>query len=239
MNQNSREFCLEVWGDYACFTRPELKVERVSYDVITPSAARMIFSGIFWKPAIRWEVTKIEVLNPIRWASIKRNEVGGLLSKNPIYCDDPSRRIQRNTLLLKNVRYRIYANQIFIPLQERKHDEKLIAIKSAQKKDYEALGKLVWDETPLKYQQIFINRARKGQFKMPPYLGQREFALYFRLVSPDEERMRQPIHETRDLGIMVYDRDYTKPNAPAMFFHARMENGVIIVPPVNSKEVLK
>ena len=82
MEHFDKEFCLEVWGPMACFTRPELKVERVSYDVITPSAARAIFESIFWKPAIFWQITKIEVLNPIKWMSVRRNEVGAVASKN-------------------------------------------------------------------------------------------------------------------------------------------------------------
>ena len=110
---------MEVWGYYACFTRPELKVERVSYDVITPSAARAIFDAIFWKDAIRWEITKIEVLNPIKWTSIRRNEVGavGNLRTKSIFIEE--KRQHRNVLLLKDVSYRIYAKQIFIPVIPR------------------------------------------------------------------------------------------------------------------------
>ena len=110
MEYTDKEYCLEVWGDYACFTRPELKVERMSYDVITPSSARAIFEAILFKRyAMRWQVTKIEVLNPIKWASIRRNEVGATAShKNTsIYIED--KRQQKNSLLLKDVRYRIWA----------------------------------------------------------------------------------------------------------------------------------
>ena len=102
MDYTDKEFCLEVWGPIACFTRPELKVERVSYDVITPSAARAIFEAIFWKPAIHWQVTKIEVLNPIKWTSIRRNEVGATASKNLIF--NEYKRHQKNTLMLRDVR---------------------------------------------------------------------------------------------------------------------------------------
>lgn len=105
MEHTDREYCLEVWGDMACFTRPELKVERVSYDVITPSAARAIFEAIFWKPAIHWQITKIEVLNPVKWTSIRRNEVGAVAGKSVIFIED--KRQQKNSLLLKDVRYRI------------------------------------------------------------------------------------------------------------------------------------
>lgn len=99
MEYTDKEYCLEVWGDWACFTRPELKVERVSYDVITPSAARAIFEAILFKRyAMRWQVTKIEVLRPIKWATIRRNEVGAVASKSPIIIED--KRQQKNTLLL-------------------------------------------------------------------------------------------------------------------------------------------
>ena len=104
MEYYDKTFCLEVWGPYACFTRPELKVERVSYDIITPSAARAIFEAIFWKPAIRWEVNRIDVLNPIQWMSVRRNEVGktapaSIGKMKPIYIEEA--RQQRNALILK------------------------------------------------------------------------------------------------------------------------------------------
>ena len=107
MEYYDKEFCLEVWGPYACFTRPELKVERVSYDVITPSAARAIFEAIFWKPTIKWQITKIEVLNPIKWVNIRRNEVGAVATKSPIYIEE--KRQQKNSLMLQDVCYRIWA----------------------------------------------------------------------------------------------------------------------------------
>ncbi len=120
-----KEYCLEVWGPLACFTRPEMKVERVSYDVITPSAARAIFEAIFWKPAIRWQITRIEVLNPIKWDSIRRNEVGAVAQGKklspPIYIED--KRQQRNSLLLKDVHYRIYARMVYIPPKDRRRDD--------------------------------------------------------------------------------------------------------------------
>lgn len=99
MEYSDKEYCLEVWGDMACFTRPELKVERVSYDVITPSAARAIFEAIFWKPAIHWQITKIEVLNPIKWTSIRRNEVGAVAGRSPIFIEE--QRQMKNTLCLR------------------------------------------------------------------------------------------------------------------------------------------
>ena len=102
MEYTDKEYCLEVWGDWACFTRPELNVERVSYDVITPSAARAIFEAILFKRyAMRWQITKIEVINPIKWTTIRRNEVGAVAGKSPIYIED--KRQQKNSLLLKDV----------------------------------------------------------------------------------------------------------------------------------------
>lgn len=123
MEHFDKEYCLEIWVDYACFTRPELKVERVSYDVITPSAARAIFEAIFWKPAIRWQVRRIEVLNPIRWMNIKRNEVGWAMSprSDGFFIEDY--RQQRSSLVLRDVRYRIFASQEFVPMKHRRAEE--------------------------------------------------------------------------------------------------------------------
>lgn len=232
MEYYDKEFCLEVWGPMACFTRPELKVERVSYDVITPSAARAVFEAIFWKPAIRWQVTKIEVLNPIKWTTIRRNEVGAVASKNPIFIED--KRQQKNSLLLQDVRYRIWAKLEFIPQWKRKET------RNAQI-DAEEADLLRKDETPGKYNAMFERRASKGQCFNQPYLGTREFSASFRLVNPEQEELVPPIAENRDLGIMLYDMDFQgNPDKPeAMFFRAQMESGVIIVPPINSKEVLK
>ena len=216
----------------ACFTRPELKVERVSYDVITPSAARAIFEAIFWKPAIHWQVTKIEVLNEIKWTTIRRNEVGAVASKNPIFIED--KRQQKNTLLLQNVRYRLWAKLEFIP-QWKRTESKNPRIDS---EEAELLRK---DENPGKYNAMFERRAKKGQCFNQPYLGTREFSASFRLVDPETESLDEPIPEIRDLGIMLYDMDFEAniKNPPAMFYRAKMENGVIIVPPKDSKEVLR
>lgn len=232
MEYFDKEFCLEVWGPMACFTRPELKVERVSYDVITPSAARAIFEAIFWKPAIHWQVTKIEVLNEIKWTTIRRNEVGAVASKNPIFIED--KRQQKNTLLLQNVRYRLWAKLEFIP-QWKRTESKNPRIDS---EEAELLRK---DENPGKYNAMFERRAKKGQCFNQPYLGTREFSASFRLVDPETESLDEPIPEIRDLGIMFYDMDFEAniKNPPAMFYRAKMENGVIIVPPKDSKEVLR
>ena len=232
MEYFDKEFCLEVWGAYACFTRPELKVERVSYDVMTPSAARAIFESIFWKPAIRWQVTKIEVLNPIKWCNIRRNEVGAVASKNPIYIED--KRQQKNSLLLQDVRYRIWAKLEFIPQWKRKESKNPLI-------DGEEVELLRKDENPGKYNAMFERRARKGQCFNQPYLGTREFSVSFRLVDIENDVLDNPIQESRDLGLMLYDMDFDKnvEKPDAMFYRAKMENGVIIVPPKNSEEVLR
>lgn len=225
MEHTDKEYSLEVWGDYACFTRPELKVERVSYDVITPAAARAIFDAIFWKPAISWEVTKIEVLNPIRWFSIRRNEVGALASANKGQIFIEENRQQRNTLMLKDVRYRIHALLRYIPVSKRLPDEMC-----------RQPGK---DENPGKYNAIFERRALNGQCFNQPYLGTRECEASFKLVDNDIN-VPEPIQETKDLGIMFYDWEYMNEHqANQMFFRANMENGVIMVPSKDSGEVLR
>lgn len=230
MEYTDKEYCLEVWGDMACFTRPELKVERVSYDVITPSAARAIFEAIFWKPAIRWQITKIEVLNPIKWTSVRRNEVGAVASKSVIYIED--KRQQKNSLLLKDVRYRIWAKMEYRPVAKRKAEGNLFAHEPGK------------DESPMKYYQMFERRASKGQCFNQPYLGTREFSASFRWVDAETEQLQPAISEeqggTKDLGIMLYDMDYTDTKSPQpMFYRPQMNEGVIIVPPINSEEILR
>jgi len=220
--QNEKEFCLEVWGDMACFTRPEFKVERVSYDIMTPSAARNIFQSVFWKPAIEWQVTSIEVLNPIQWTNIKTNETNwtASLRKGSVNTEDV--RHQRNTHCLKDVRYRIRAIMTFVPPEKRTRPEE------QQRKD----------ETPEKYFSMFERRAGNGQCFMRPYLGLRQFPCFFRLIRSGEEPV-PPIRETRDLGVMFYDYDYSRPKPEPMFFRAQMNDGTVTVPPCNGKEVLR
>ncbi|AMQ28519.1 TPA: type I-C CRISPR-associated protein Cas5 [Legionella pneumophila] len=205
-------YCLEVRSAFACFTRPEMKVERVSYDVITPSAARAIFEAIFWKPAISWRVTRIDVLNPIRWISIRRNEVGTVMSSrsNGIYIEDA--RQQRASLLLRDVRYRIYADLSF-----------------DQSKDVSSqYGK---------YTSMFERRAEKGQCFNQPYLGCREFSCDYRLVT-NLLNEPSPIAEDRSLGWMLYDMDYHDPKNPTpRFFNAQLNAGVLQVPAWDSEEV--
>ncbi len=232
-----QDWCLEVWGDYACFTRPEMKVERVSYDVMTPSAARAIFEAILWKPAIRWNVTRIEVLNPIKWISVRRNEVGKTVAAPTarqmagevgalmgIFIEDE--RQQRAGLFLRDVRYRIYGYFDFIPPEERKGSRSTtIEIWADEPEQASASG---MSESAAKYAAMFERRARKGQCFHRPYLGCREFACDFRLVEAKEEPI-SPISETRDLGYMLYDMDFSRDenSPPPLFFRAQINNGVV------------
>ena len=230
MEHFGKTFCLDVKGDYACFTRPEMKVERVSYDVITPSAARAIFSAIFWKPAIKWNVKKIEVLSPIKWISVRRNEVGAVAVKTPIMIEDS--RQQRAGLFLRDVHYRIYAEMEFIPINKRPKVLNEIPESLVSDEERQEIRK---DENPGKYHAMFERRAKKGQCFNQPYLGCREFSCEFKFVeSPEKEAEITPtINESRDLGFMLYDMDFEHPNSdgsinPA-FFRAAMENGVVNV----------
>ena len=216
-------FCLEVSGDFACFTRPEMKVERVSYDVITPSAARSVFEAILWKPAIRWEVRRIEVLKPIKWISVRRNEVSAKASVRnaqtamnagqgnlALYIEDD--RQQRAGLFLRDVAYRVHADLEFL-----------------SQRDPQA--------NPVKYQQMFERRASKGQCVNQPYLGCREFAAAFRLIEHLEDEPTA-IAETRELGFMLHDLDFSNAADPQpRFFRAQMEQGVVKVPGWDSAEV--
>ena len=234
-------FCLEVSGDYACFTRPEMKVERVSYDVITPSAARAIFEAILWKPAFRWQVNKIEVLNPIKWISIRRNEVGAVASKytEQLFIED--HRQQRAGLFLRDVRYRLHAELVFVPIGKRVTDRPVArTVQKAAKIEF--IQQYPRDENPGKYNAMFARRASKGQCFNQPYLGCREFSCSFRLLDDTAKVVYEPppISESRDLGFMLYDLDFSNPDEPCpAFFRPRMDNGVIIVPSWDSGEVHK
>ena len=225
-------FCLEVSGPYACFTRPEMKVERVSYDVITPSAARGIFEAILWKPAISWLVNRIEVLAPIRWISVRRNEVGAVASPRKSAILIENERQQRAGLFLRDVKYRIHAEFEFIPPDKR--SEKGNGVQRGPF-NIEHGREPKSDETEAKYAAMFERRAMKGQCFNQPYLGCREFAAEFQLVNELKEPSN-PIAETRDLGWMLYDLDYSDPADPTpLFFRANMENGVIHVPKRDDK----
>lgn len=217
---------LHVWGERALFTRPEMKVERVSYDVITPSAARGILEAIHWKPAIRWVVDSIQVLNPIRFESVRRNEVGGKIPSGKVksainvgsieslgsYCVDEDRQ-QRASTLLRNVAYVIHAH-------------------------FDLTDKASAEDTEGKHLDIFNRRARKGQFFHMPCLGAREFPANFQLI---DEVENQPVFDAslkgeRDLGWMLHDIDFTNSMTP-LFFRAVMKDGFIEVPPLRHIEV--
>ncbi|OHD22999.1 MAG: type I-C CRISPR-associated protein Cas5 [Spirochaetes bacterium GWB1_59_5] len=231
-----KDWCLEVWGDYACFTRPEMKVERVSYDVMTPSAARAIFESILWKPAIKWNITKIEVLEPIRWISVRRNEVGKVFSgPTQAQLDGTSGeamgffiedyRQQRAGLFLRDVRYRIHAYFDFIPPEKRKGNRSASPEFWADSEE-ESLGSRS-DEKEAKYAAMFERRAKKGQCFHRPYLGCREFACDFQLIeTPDASQ--KPINKTEELGWMLYDMNFSDPlDLKPEFFRASLENGVM------------
>jgi CRISPR-associated protein Cas5d len=217
-----KRFCLEMAGGYACFTRPEMKVERVSYDVITPSAARAVFETILWKPAIRWHIRRIEVLRPVRWMNLRRNEVASVVSTRNVQQAMAAGegdlgilveedRQQRAALLLRDVAYRVHA-------------------------DLEVLDNGSDAQPPQKFFSMFERRAEKGQWVNQPYLGCREFDARVRLVtSPGAEP--PPIAETRDLGWMLHDLDFSHPSDPQpVFFRAQMTAGVIEVDATGGKQ---
>lgn len=217
-------FCLEVRGDYACFTRPEMKVERLSYDFITPSAARAIFEAILWKPAIVWRVSRIEVLNPIRWISLRRNEVGAVASTRNVESamraghgqlglNVEDERQQRAGLFLRDVAYRLHAH-------------------------FNLTDKAQAEDTAAKFASMFQRRAEAGQCVNQPYLGCREFSADVRLVTDLAAATPAQEDVDGDFGWMLHDLDFSKPAEPApRFFRARLARGVLQVPAWNSAEI--
>jgi len=198
---------LKTWGELACFTRPEIKTERVSYDVITPSAARGIFEAILWNPQIQWHIELIQVLNPIKWINVRRNEIASKAAEHKeIYIEEE--RVQRSSLFLKDIAYVIQAT-----LKSFSDDLEL----------------------EKKFNRIFKRRASKGQCFSQPYLGCRECSSYFELL--EEGQHYQPISETRDLGWMLYDMEYGQDEINPQFFSALMKNGEIVVPSRDSLEI--
>lgn len=207
---------VKVSGEFACFSRPEMKVERVSYEVITPSAARGILDAIMWKPEMRWHIWQIEVLKPIRFQALKRNEIQSKIAvkgKDGVkaWMNDPAKYqpqsagagskdgTPRNTLALRDVSYIIEAEPIIF--------------------DYSG------DNTQTKYVEMFQRRVKKGQCHVVPCLGCREFAAHFEPAADDD----QPIADSRDLGLMLYDIVFDpsgESNKP-VFFHARLDEGVV------------
>lgn len=224
---------LKVWGQHGLFTRPEMKVERVSYDVMTPSAARGILEAIHWKPAIVWRIDRIHVLNPIRFQSIRRNEVGhkapagkikqamnrGDLEGLQLLVDED--RQQRASSVLVQPCYLIEAHFDLTPRADASDSEG-------------------------KHLDIFNRRAERGQCFHQPCLGTREFAAHFELVPPGaplpdrDDTTRNAEHgfgTPRDLGFMLWDIDHTAPRRPSMFFRATLRDGVMEVPGIDSPEV--
>jgi CRISPR-associated protein Cas5d len=213
---------LRIWGDYACFSRPEMKVERVSYDVITPSAARGILEAIHWKPAIRWVVDKIHVLRPIKFDNVRRNEVKSKIPKpNPVtvmrekkplsfLVDDGDNRQQRATTLLRDVEYIIEAH-------------------------FEMTDKAGPDDNEGKHLDIFNRRAKNGQFFHHPCLGCREFPAFFEVVE-GEPSTSCYLGQTKELGYMLLDIDFSN-NMTPLFFKAVMQDGIITPPAPSSLEV--
>ncbi|MCQ4085963.1 type I-C CRISPR-associated protein Cas5c [Saccharibacillus sp. JS10] len=215
---------LHVWGDRACFTRPEMKAERVSYDVMTPSAARGILEAIHWKPAIRWVVDRIHVLNEISFDSVRRNEVESKISASNIKSvmngkdavlnlASSEERQQRMTVMLRDVAYVIEAH-------------------------FEMTSSAGETDNPEKHYSIFSRRARGGQFYHQPYFGCREFPVNFEWLEPDAplpESSYRHVTE-RDLQWMLWDMEYGEEISPK-FFRAVMREGVIDVPNLLQKEV--
>lgn len=224
----SKTLCLNVWGDFACFTRPEMKVERVSYDVITPSAARAIFEAILWKPEIRWTVTKIEVLKPIKWISVRRNEIGKVTSADNangqgdrgLYIEE--NRQQRAGLFLRDVAYRLHAR--FEVVDGSKHVHRYPESRDRFTPEPEESQ----PEHPAKYLAMFQRRAKKGQCFSQPYFGCREFSAHFELVDDAAAASiaEPPIQDSPNLGWMLHDIDFADDMKPG-FFRPEMTKGVI------------
>jgi len=219
--KRSRTFRLKVWGDNACFTRPEMKVERVSYDVMTPSAARGVIEAILWKPAIRWWIERIDVLRPIQWDSVRRNEVGTVVSTDLIKTamkkgsgrlgiNVEDERQQRAGLILRDVAYTVHAS-------------------------FTMTEKAGPADNMNKFEEMFMRRSRKGQCFHRPYLGCREFSAHFEPVLGEPPR---PEDIDRDLGWMLHDMDFSETEPLPRFFRASLCNGVMEVPPLDSKEVV-
>ena len=215
---------LEVWGDYACFTRPEMKTERVSYDIMTPSAARGLLESIYWHPGMRWVIDRIHVCAPIRFTNLRRNEVKSTISarsartvmergKGELYLTTSQDIQQRAAMLLRDVRYVIDAH-------------------------FDITDQATDSDNAGKFQDIIKRRIRRGQFYSQPYFGCREFPAQFKaceaMPSCPEE-----LKGVRDLGYMLWDLDYSDPeNITPLFFRAALQDGVLEVPDRNSGEVI-
>ena len=205
---------VSVWGDYALFSRPELKVERCSYDMMTPSAARGILEAIYWHPGMKWVIDKIYVRNPIQFTSVRRNEVkskilaGNVLqvyngADKPLYISTKEDIVQRASMLLCNVSYVIEAH-------------------------FEMTEKSNASDNPGKFKDIIMRRLRRGECFHMPYFGCREFPANFALCEEEEIHTAYDVVPEKDLGLMLYDMDYSDPeNIQPMFFRAVMRHGVV------------
>lgn len=216
---------IEVWGDYACFSRPEMKVERVSYDVMTPSAARGILEAIYWHPGLVWRIDRIRVLAPIRFTNIRRNEVKDKISasnvrtvmnrgKGELYLATSRSIVQRAAMILRDVHYVIEAH-------------------------FDMTDRAAPTDNPGKFKDIVKRRAQKGQFYHQPYFGTREFPANFKLCESIPECPAELLGE-RDLGWMLLDLDYSDlSDIKPMFFRGVLKDGVLEVPPMGSEEVAR
>mgnify|MGYP004473213893 FL=1 len=203
---------VKVWGEYALFSRPEMKVERCSYDVITPSAARGILEAIYWHPGMKWVIDKIYVQKPVQFTSIRQNEVKSKISSNnvlpvyngadkPLYISTKSDIVQRASLLLRDISYVIEAH-------------------------FEMTEKAVESDNPGKFKDIIMRRLKRGECYHTPYFGCREFPANFCLC--EDDKIETAYSGEKDLGFMLYDMDFSDlDNIQPMFFRALMKDGVI------------
>ena len=216
---------VHVWGDHACFTRPEMKVERVSYDVLTPSAARGILEAIHWKPAILWVVDAIHVLKPIRFTSIRRNEVGAKIPAGSV----------------KSAMNRGDTNGLGLAVDDnRQQRASTVLVKPAYviEAHFELTDMAGEGDTAAKHIAMFNRRAASGQCFHRPCLGTREFAAHFELVEGDLPPSDLPADQrNRDLGWMLHDIDHANDHTP-YFFRAALVDGVMAVPPLDSEDVV-
>lgn len=205
---------VRVWGNYALFSRPEMKVERCSYDVMTPSAARGILEAVYWHPGMRWVIDKIHVVNPVQFTSVRRNEVKSKIlasnvlqayngAKKSLYISTKTDIVQRASLLLRDVEYVIEAH---FEMTERANET----------------------DNPGKFKDIIMRRLRRGECFHMPYFGCREFPANFCLCEEEDIRTAYDEVEEKDLGFMLFDMDYSdRNNIQPMFFRAVMKRGVL------------
>ncbi len=230
MSITEKIHCVEVWGDFACFSRPEMKVERFSYPCPTPSAVRGIFEAIYFKPQFYWQAIKVEILNAPEFITLRRNEVGSVTSianvkkwmkgsspPSPLMADDPAQRQQRQTIAIRKPRYRLYAS--IVPRKEFANE--LSA-----------------------YDAQLERRARQGKTFQQPYFGCREFVAFYRYLQ-NTNHEPEPIDYSQDLGMMLYDvfdlhrvnDGFAKPYISV--FHAKVKNGILEFPSFDSDQVKK